>query len=167
MTPEERLKIHYDYILACRTEPISTGCMNWTGSTSKGYGIVKHEGTKWRVHRFIVYCNLSESARKDFLASDLVVIHTCDNPTCINPDHLRVATQSENITDAVSKGRSSSFGHVGEANSSAKLTVEEVQEIRTLYKTGNYSQRALARTFDVSQFVVYSIVNNKLWSHVI
>ena len=82
----------------------STGCWEWTASFARGgYGqfftSVK-DGREWyRAHRF------SYIAHKGEIPGGMVVMHGCDNPRCVNPDHLRLGTQADNIKDRDEKGR--------------------------------------------------------------
>jgi len=108
------------------------------------------------------------------------VLHKCDNPNCVNPSHLVLGTQKENIGDMVAKGRGNwargnSHGtHTrpgnyiknhpqGERHGCAKLTWKDVVRIRRLYATGVYSQRDLAEEFKISQPHVGNIVREDNW----
>lgn len=78
-----------------------TGCWNFTGSKdSKGYGKVRRGGVLTGAHRYA----LSETLGRP-IAPGRVVMHSCDNPSCINPQHLSEGTQSQNMRDCISKGR--------------------------------------------------------------
>ena len=97
----------------------------------------------------------------------LVVCHRCDNRKCVNPSHLFLGTQRDNIADAVSKKRHVSLP--GEENPSNKLTTEQVADIRRRVvvtgvgcKGGN--QSALAREFGVSKGHINNIVHNRVWN---
>jgi hypothetical protein len=86
-------------LVAKMTYYVSVGefddCWEWQGArTVAGYGVVGHDGVHYSAHRVMAGA----------LADD-VVLHTCDNPPCCNPRHLRVGTQRDNIADAVAKGR--------------------------------------------------------------
>lgn len=77
-----------------------TGCWNWTGKQNKaGYGCITVEGVGTRAHRAMYFLLNQEADRS------LVVMHMCDNPRCINPEHLRLGTQRDNMLDMHSKGR--------------------------------------------------------------
>lgn len=78
----------------------ATGCWNWTGARSEGYGTIRFMGRVHKVHRVAAHLYL----RFD-LASPLKVLHSCDNPACFNPRHLFIGTQLDNVRDMISKGR--------------------------------------------------------------
>ena len=91
----------------------------------------------------------------------LNICHTCDNPGCVNPAHLFVGSQSDNIRDMYNKGRG--VDNSGEKNGLSKLTDVQVNEIRERY-TGKYGeQTALAKEYGVTPRNIGSIVNNKHW----
>jgi hypothetical protein len=91
-----------------------------------------------------------------------VVMHTCDNPACVNPEHLKVGTQADNIADKVKKGRQAKGTLIG----SAKLNEKQVSEIRDLYAKGGETHQSLAKVFGVSRSLITAILNRKWWAHV-
>jgi hypothetical protein len=99
-----------------------------------------------------------------------VVCHRCDNPPCVNPAHLFVGSQSDNMRDAVSKGRQkftkvpASAKPRGERHGSAKLTADDVRAIRAA--SPREKQRDLAARFGVAQRAVWSILKGRTWKHV-
>lgn len=74
-------------------------CWNWRGSTAKGYGQIKAEGRVMRAHR------LAFELVKGEVPEGLFVLHSCDNPLCCNPKHLRVGTHQDNMDDKTARGR--------------------------------------------------------------
>jgi len=83
----------------------TTECWNWKfHKTSDGYGRVSYAGKARLAHRLSKYL-YGDINWKTFMNPDKILMHTCDNPACINPGHLRVGTQLENIADRVKKGR--------------------------------------------------------------
>jgi len=145
----------------------SGDCWNWTGGIlRKGYGSfgVKNNGiwktaTASRVAYLLTYGEIP---------AGLNVCHRCDNPACVNPEHLFVGTFKDNIHDALKKGRMLSGWHLngageGERNPQAKLTWERVNEIRSCYKSGKWIQRELAAKFSISPRQVRNIIYNKQW----
>lgn len=98
------------------------------------------------------------------LASTKQLNHACENSICVNPSHLYLGTQKENVWDCI---RSENFGdRRGRLSGrSARLTDSSVLEIRRKYETGSYSQLGLAREFNVSQPTVFRVVNNLSWNY--
>ena len=93
------------------------------------------------------------------LSPELAVCHHCDNPACVNPAHLFLGTIVENNRDMIRKGR----GARGESNGQAKLTLERVLQIRSLYRKGSFGYLRLARQFGLSQSNVRSIIKHQTW----
>jgi hypothetical protein len=99
------------------------------------------------------------------LQLDVKVMHRCDNPRCVNPSHLFLGTQQDNVADRQQKGRQAR--QKGEAHGRAKLTEQQVRELRRSYAGGTCSQEFLAKEYGVAQSKVSEIVAGKLWSHVV
>src|SRR5688572_8849275 len=122
----------------------NTGCWFWTGRTNRdGYGQLHAEDNEFRAntaHRF------SYLYHKGSL-NGLQVLHTCDVRCCVNPDHLFMGTQVENIADMVSKNRHRK--PVGEKSKKAKITQSQATEIKRLYSTGLYIQKDIAKLYNV------------------
>lgn len=97
------------------------------------------------------------------LADGAVVCHSCDNPPCINPDHLFVGTHADNQRDMVNKGRT----RRGENRKDHRLTDAQVLEVRRLYSAGGVSQKALASEFGVSQQLVSHLVRGSRRSYLV
>ncbi len=89
-----------------------------------------------------------------------VVLHTCDNPKCVNKDHLRKGTALDNSRDMVEKNRQAS----GERCGSARYTEQDIQAIRKL--KGTLSSRLVAEKFGMSKTNVLDIWNNKIWRNI-
>ena len=141
------------------SEVSGTGCLEWTGAKSrKGYGNLFVDGKSYLAHR------LAYEAWVGPIPDGLWVLHSCDNPPCINPEHLRVGTHQDNTDDMMSRGRDRHPR--GVANKSAKLTDEQVREMRTLYAAGNVTQVALGQKYGINQTVVSDIVRRQTWKHV-
>lgn len=129
-------------------------CWEWKGHISPyGYGKFSvNEREHWQAHR------LSYFLYKGDIPSGMFVLHQCDNRSCVNPKHLRIGTQKENMADMHARGRFKSSPKAGKR----RLTLEKVNDIRKSYPTK--SIRVLAREFDVSRDVVAKVVKNKSWN---
>lgn len=92
----------------------------------------------------------------------LCVLHKCDNRGCINPDHLFIGTKKDNTQDMFNKKRNPQRGG-SYSGKSAKLTKDQVIEIRKLYATGDFTQTYLGKKFNVSQRQIGHIVLNLQW----
>jgi hypothetical protein len=93
----------------------------------------------------------------------LQVLHRCDNPACVRAEHLFLGTQRDNMQDMVRKGRKAV--RAGEENPQAKLTEEQIEEVRSSYVPGVVTQRQLSRQYGVSQSTISEIVNHKAWKN--
>ena len=131
-------------------------CWNWLGYKDRdGRGQFKFAGKKVQAHRFMWEIEV------DAIPEGMHVLHTCDNPSCVNPYHLWLGTNDDNIADKVKKGRQSK----GETIKQSKLTTEEVIVIRKMHKEGS-SLGYLADVFGVSKPTICEIVNYKTWRDV-
>lgn len=100
---------------------------------------------------------------KGEISKGMFVLHKCDNPACINPEHLFLGTQKENMEDMASKSRST----IGSKNPKAKLNEEQVLEIKRLLSETDLTQEKIAESFNVDRKIVSGIKNGKIWKHVI
>lgn len=94
------------------------------------------------------------------IPQDMHVLHRCDNPRCVRPDHLFLGTPADNIQDMITKGR----GIIGEKNPSARLTPNQVRDIRKLHALG-LSRRELAMRYGVSYSTIGMIIRGENWKH--
>ena len=135
------------------------GCIEHKQKGNKaGYGMAQWNGRMIGIHRK-AYC-VANGVEPDAIAG-LDVRHKCDNPRCINPEHLELGSRTENMDDARQRGRLA----VGERCKRA-LTAADVATIRKEYQrgtSGEYGQYGLAKRFGVSQGIISRIVNNKDW----
>lgn len=125
-------------------------CLEWQASRfSSGYGQFFADGKNHRAHRWL-YEHVNGK-----LSDGLVVRHMCDNPACVNIEHLEVGTQRDNINDKVRRGRQLR----GENHGRALLTREDVERIRE----SNETHRELAKRFSVSEGCINNIKLRRTW----
>lgn len=128
-------------------------CWEWTASCiAFGYGHFLWDKKLHLSHR------ISWIIVNGTIPDDLFVLHKCDNPACVNPDHLFLGTKQDNSIDMFSKNRVS---RKGENNSRHKLTDIQVAEIRRRYAAGGIIQQELANEYGVNQMQISAIVNYK------
>jgi len=138
-------------------EPMS-GCWLWTGTVMrKGYGTINAggRGRVLKAHR------ASWILARGTIPDGLHVLHRCDNRACVNPNHLFLGTNIDNIADRDRKGRCRSAAPFGARNGAARLTAEMVSAIVARYRAGGVSQAMVAKEFGVAQGHVSNIVNGK------
>ncbi len=137
---------------------MTTCCWSWIAARiPEGYGSFRLPGRhQVGAHRvsWMLHNRLEE-------ASELCVLHRCDNRTCVRPEHLFLGTKGDNIRDAKSKGRNAR----GEKHGRAKLTQALVVEIRHRRDLGE-SGKLLAQAFGISDVMVYKIAKRQAWAHV-
>ncbi len=132
----------------------SDECWVWTRARNpKGYGWFGFRQRLQLAHRvswMLAFGDIPEG---------LDVLHSCDNPPCVRPEHLFLGTHGDNNADRHAKGRSA--GPKGEVNGNSRLTLEDVREIRAL--RGQVLQKDLAARFGVNQSNISHIQNNRTW----
>ena len=133
-----------------------TGCHLWTASRDRlGYGYTRVGRRVARAHR------VAWEAVHGPIPPGLVVCHRCDNPSCVNVEHLFIGTHADNQRDKCRKGRQAR----GERNGRSKLTVEDVVDIRRRLAAGE-GRSDIARAYGVDPAAIRSIATGKNWSHV-
>ena len=133
------------------------GCWNWKKSKSKsGYACITWKGQKKRGNR------ISYQTFKGMIPEGLLVCHQCDNRLCLNPEHLFLGNQKENMRDAQKKNRSIK----GEKVSISKLKEKEVLQIREMAKMREKSHEKIGEMFGVSQSTVSLIAKRLIWKHI-
>jgi len=149
----------FDEWFQTRLEHRENGCMVWLGQTlAKGYGHVRGvDSKKVLTHRYALAIKLGRP-----IGENMCALHTCDNPPCCNPDHLREGTNQDNVDDKMAKGREARVQ--GEKHGCSKLTEALVREIRE--QKGKLSQRKLASKYGVSRALIFKILVRELWSHI-
>jgi hypothetical protein len=145
-------------------------CWHWTaGRFSNGYGQFRVGKKKVRAHRYAYQITRGE------IPSGMFVCHTCDQPLCVNPDHLFLGTAADNAHDRDRKGRTAKgkrhgihtypekVRHVGEENGSSKLTWAQVSRLRSLRKYHKWTYAQLSELFEISKSQVANIVHERNW----
>lgn len=147
------------------------GCWFWQGGRdTNGYGVLNRGG---RSDGKILAHRLSWLIANDDLPDDLDVLHHCDTPPCVNPEHLFLGTQADNNADRDAKGRQ----NLGEKNGAVRLKEGQVREIRRRYDhrdsrkstrvwTNPDGIKAIAEDYGVHIVTIFDIVNRKTWVHV-
>jgi hypothetical protein len=147
-------------------------CWIWTGSLDHdGYGRFWLNSKTIQAHRvaYLLFCGEIDTG--------LWVLHSCDNPPCVKPDHLFLGTHQDNMDDKSMKGRQATglrngrYTHPescveGVRNGRSSLTEKDVLAIRSRYASGELVYRELACLFDVSIATVARIINREHWTHI-
>jgi len=164
-------------------------CWLWTGALVDGYGTLGYESRRYFAHR------LSYTLAHGPIPDGLCVCHNCpggDNPRCVNPDHLFLGTRADNNHDAARKGqmqrgdahflrrhperkltgeRHFSFRHPewvarGSGTTQAKVTEDQVREMRALYAAGGITQKALSARYGITSGALRHMIARRTWAHV-
>lgn len=145
-----------------KTRRMDSGCIEWVGGRNRnGYGTFSVWGSAafscrmQLAHRVAWFLHTGEVANG-------LVLHSCDNPPCVNPDHLRLGTQFDNMRDCVERRRHGGGARPGAANHSAKLKESQVRQIRALKGVERY--RDIAKRFGVHEETVGEIMRGKRWT---
>lgn len=135
------------------------GCWNWIGGsfTKDGYGQIGIDGQMRRSNRISFLIN------KGKIGEGKYVLHKCNNRKCVNPEHLYLGTQFENMRDALKIG---SLSSKGEKNGRSKITKKDVLKIRELYKLGQ-KQIELAEIFGIARSTISHIIRGYTWKHIL
>ena len=135
-------RFHKKYVV-----DVETGCWEWSGTTGTfGYGAFSINNGTMKAHRY------SYELHYGSIPKGMKVCHTCDNPSCVNPEHLFLGTQSDNMKDMLNKDRSGA----------AKLTIQLVSEILMWLKLG-YTVVDIAASYNVSYSAISHIKNGRSW----
>lgn len=138
-------------------------CWNWQGKSKvRGYGRFC-VSINPNIERTIGCPRVSYYLHNKVDPIGYAVLHTCDNPTCVNPNHLYLGTNKENTVDMMRKGRG--YHRKGQDHGMAKLSDVIVSKIKKEYIKGNGN--LLANKYGVNQSVISRIINNKSWAYVI
>ena len=132
-------------------------CWKWTGARRLGYGRLNVSGKTWNAHR------LAYTLAVGPIPVGINVLHSCDEPPCFNPAHLSLGTQTDNMRDMRQKNRWRA--HIGSGHGMAKLTEEQIKDIRQRRMSGERLQ-LIAESYGVTKALVHQIVHRKIWKHV-
>lgn len=133
-------------------------CWNWIGpKTSRGYGQFKVDGKNVLAHRYAYYL-----VHQYLPKNKEYICHHCDNPACVNPFHLFLGTQTDNMRDMISKGRGANVA--GSNNPRATITDRVVTEIRDMWDKG-VSTNQISELLNVSMHTIHNILSGRTWTH--
>jgi hypothetical protein len=133
------------------------GCWEWLGYRDpNGYGRLNVGG------RPILASRVSYLLHYGDVPGGKYVCHKCDNPPCVNPEHLFLGTQADNVADMQAKGRARKRGLPGVSHHAAKLTDDRVRAIRS----SDASDAALAKEFGVTRATIHAVRHRRTWTHV-
>jgi hypothetical protein len=138
------------------------GCWEWQAARDKdGYGVFTFDQKTWRAHRWS-YCAFIED-----LGQDMFILHACDNPRCVNPEHLSLGTHQDNEDDKTNKGRRPCLA--GEINSQSILTSQDVAAIKEILRRHHGNRgivKFIADWYDVTPQCISNIKSGTSWSHI-
>jgi hypothetical protein len=145
-----------DYLRSRSVVDSDTGCWNWTrGTAAAGYGLAHFE-RKLYAHRLAYETFIGP------IPDGLSVCHHCDNPGCVNPDHLFAGSQADNLADMIGKGRQ--IIPRGEAKKNSKLTESAVAAIRAAPRRRGALDELAAR-YGVTKPVIWAVRARRTWRH--
>lgn len=132
-------------------------CWPWAGTVdANGYGVIADDNRRQlRAHR-IAYERVNGA-----VSESRYVCHSCDNPSCVNPNHLWLGSAADNNEDKRAKLRHSH----GASHGMAKISENDVRDIRGLYP--QMSQQAIADRYGLHQTTVSDIIRGKIWTHIV
>lgn len=143
--------VTWKYLLSCSRANNKTRCIEWQkGRHPAGYGIIRFRNNDWSTHRVSWVLNNGE------IPTGLHVCHQCDNPPCINPDHLFLGTMADNMRDMANKGRAKR----GEQHHWVKLTEKDVLAIRKM----SGLRIEIAKKFNVCPANITAIKKRRSWA---
>jgi hypothetical protein len=141
---------------AAYVEPdLNGGCLLWSGATSEGYGVLRIARKKVFTHR------LSWELANGPIPTEMHILHRCDVPACVNPDHLFLGTNADNVADMVSKKRHSE----GERNGRAKINRADALAVSAMLDAGEKGA-AVALALGIPSRTVSQIKTGYSWSSV-
>ena len=131
-------------------------CWKWTPPLdSYGYGVICNNYKILKAHR------ISWELHFGPITNGLHCLHKCDEPSCVNPNHLFLGTHTDNVRDMHKKGRAPDTA--GVANGNAKLNEDAVRNIRKYYAAGAVKKEWLASVYGVHRITIHQIVSGQTW----
>lgn len=129
-------------------------CWSWRGSTTRnGYGQLTYKREKYAAHR------LSYELHKGYIPEGLVVMHICDVKSCVNPLHLLLGTQKENVADYLAKGLQGDKRRFRGVNGNTKIKEEHLVDIAIMKEAG-LSNQEIGNVYGVSRQTIWAITKN-------
>lgn len=165
-TPTDTYRIYGDRRFWGKVKK-SSYCWEWVGTKcSSGYGSLRIVDPKTGRSTMVGAHRLAWEMHNGAIQDGMHVCHSCDNPACVNPDHLWLGTHADNMNDRNRKGRAKGGTAKGSAASQAKLMAADIMAIRQLASSG-YLQKDLASAWGVHKATVNDIVLRKTWGHIL
>lgn len=142
-----------------------SGCLEWQGAkTQSGYGVMRYNGVPRGVHRIMLAAKLNDASLLERCSTigvhNQYALHSCDNPACCNPEHLRLGSAIDNGEDAKDRGR-----HGFRPNAVRKLEPDDVREIRSLGVTWD-GMCDMMKKHRISQSSIQEVLARKTYKHV-
>lgn len=135
-----------------------TGCINWTGSKdNRGYAMFVNNKEAWKMSRVVYTYHFGD------IEPGLFILHSCDNPACVNPDHLSAGTQRENMQQRHARNRYNTQPR-GSEHARSRLSEFDIANIRKYWAAG-MSQTKLGKMYGEAQPTIYNIVHGNTYSH--
>jgi hypothetical protein len=148
----------YHNILITNSVFRDSGCIEYTKVDSLGYGLIQSYKEGEKVH--LLAHRLAYMLEHELvLTPEQIIMHSCDNPCCVNPNHLKLGTHNDNVQDKVNKNRQAK----GTTNGRAKLNEEKVRIIRS----SSNSNTELAKRYGVDAKVIRNVKQRLNWTHVV
>jgi len=161
-TPTKRGSVVDRLFAKTKVNP-KTGCLEFTGyRDKKGYGRIQVAGSGRCTHR-VSWQAHNGPIPESIDGKDACVLHKCDNPPCINPDHLFLGSNDDNMADMIKKGRGADTR--GVKNGRAKLNEFQVRVIKRLFNHKSMTQKEAGDIFGVSVSSIAKVKSGLCWGH--